>query len=91
MKTYRKSQITRRLSRRLFLEEALLTVAAVSTGPSRVLLAADRVKQSKNPNERLSVAAIGSDNERFIESPASNTMLMRDYRKPFVVPKENDI
>ncbi|HUT46885.1 MAG TPA: hypothetical protein VMX36_11415 [Sedimentisphaerales bacterium] len=40
MKTYRKSQITRRLSRRLFLEETLLT---------------------------------------------------RDYRKPFVVPMENEI
>jgi len=47
MKTYRKSQITRRLSRRLFMEEALLTAAAVSTGSSRVLVAADRAKQSK--------------------------------------------
>jgi len=59
MKTYRKSQITRRLSRRLFLEETLLTAAAVSVGSSRVLVAADRAKQSKSPNERLSVALIG--------------------------------
>ena len=36
MKTYGKSQIMRRLSRRLFLEETLLTAAAVSTGLSRV-------------------------------------------------------
>lgn len=59
MKTYRKSQITRCLSRRLFLEETLLTAAAVSVGSSRVLVAADRAKQSKSPNERLSVALIG--------------------------------
>jgi predicted dehydrogenase len=49
----------RHLSRRLFLEEALLTAAAVSTGSARALAAADRAKQSKGPNERLSVAVIG--------------------------------
>ena len=59
MKTYCKSQIMRRLSRRMFLEEALLTAAAVSAGSSHVLVAADRAKQSKSPNERLSVAVIG--------------------------------
>jgi len=47
MKTYWKSQITRRLSRRLFPEETLLTATAVSTGSSRVPVAADRAKQSK--------------------------------------------
>jgi len=46
-------------SRRLFLEETLLAAAAMSGGPSRVLLAADRANQSKSPNERLSVAVIG--------------------------------
>jgi len=59
IKTYRKSQITRRLSRCLFLEEILLTAAAVSSRSSRVLVTADRVKQSKSPNERLNVALIG--------------------------------
>ena len=49
----------RRLSRRLFLEETLLAAAAASAGSSRVLLGADRAKQSKSPNERLSVAVIG--------------------------------
>ena len=45
MKTYWKSKITRRLCRRLFLEEALLTATAVSTGSSRVLVATDRANQ----------------------------------------------
>jgi hypothetical protein len=43
----------------LFLEEILLTAAAVSSRSSRVLVTADRVKQSKSPNERLNVALIG--------------------------------
>jgi hypothetical protein len=47
MKTYWKSQITRRLGRRLFPEEALLTATAVSTGSSRVPVAVDRAKRSK--------------------------------------------
>ncbi|MEK7992486.1 MAG: Gfo/Idh/MocA family oxidoreductase, partial [Planctomycetota bacterium] len=59
MKSYQKSQNTRHLSRRLFLEETLLAAAAVSAGSSRVLVAADQAKQSRSPNERLSVAVIG--------------------------------
>ncbi len=65
MKTCSKSQITRRLSRRLFPEETPLTL-----GPW---------------------LALDSDNERFIDSPAANTMLTRDCCKPFVVPEENEI
>jgi hypothetical protein len=34
---------------------------------------------------------IDSDKENFIDSPAANAMLTRDYRKPFVVPAENKI
>jgi len=34
---------------------------------------------------------IDSDNEKFIDSPSANTMLTRDYRKPFVVPAEHEI
>jgi len=49
----------RRISRRLFLEETLLAAAAATAGSSRVLVAADQAKQSKSPNERLSVAVIG--------------------------------
>jgi hypothetical protein len=49
----------RRLSRRLFLEETLLAAGAATAGSSRVLPAAEPVKQSKSPNERLSVAIIG--------------------------------
>jgi predicted dehydrogenase len=49
----------RRLSRRLFLEESLLAAAAASSGVPRVLVAAEPEKQSKSPNERLSVAVIG--------------------------------
>ncbi|UCC97372.1 MAG: Gfo/Idh/MocA family oxidoreductase [Phycisphaerales bacterium] len=59
MKTHGKSQMAKRLSRRLFLKETLLTAAAASAGPSRVLAAADRAGQSKSPNERLSVAVLG--------------------------------
>ena len=60
MKTYGKSQMMKRLSRRLFLQESLLAAAAVSTGSSsRVVVAADEPKQSRSPNERLSVAVIG--------------------------------
>jgi len=43
----------------LFLEESLLAAAAATVGSSRVLLAAEPDKQSKSPNERLSVAVIG--------------------------------
>jgi predicted dehydrogenase len=43
----------------LFLEETLLAAGAVTVGSSRVLPAAEPVKQSKSPNERLSVAIIG--------------------------------
>jgi predicted dehydrogenase len=46
-----------RLSRRLFLEETLL--AAAAAGSSGALAAAEKSKQSKSPNERLSVAVIG--------------------------------
>jgi len=47
------------LSRRLFLQETLLVAAAAAAGSSRVLLGAETAKQSKSPNERLSVAVIG--------------------------------
>jgi len=43
----------------LFLEEILLTAAVASSRSSRVLVTADRAKQSKSPNERLNVALIG--------------------------------
>ncbi|HUU15788.1 MAG TPA: hypothetical protein VMW72_01450 [Sedimentisphaerales bacterium] len=64
MKIYWKSKITRRLSRRLFLEEALLTATAVSTGSSRVLVATDRAKQNKirAAFRVLSSALIGTKN-----------------------------
>ena len=58
MKTYRKSQITKRLSRCLFLEKILLKAAAVFSRSSHVLVTADRAKQSKGPNERLNVVLI---------------------------------
>jgi predicted dehydrogenase len=45
------------LSRRLFLQETLLTAA--TAGSSHVLAAAEPSKQSKSANERLSVAVIG--------------------------------
>jgi len=35
--------------------------------------------------------AIDSNKERFIGNPAANAMLTRNYRKPFVVPPENEI
>ncbi len=34
---------------------------------------------------------IDSDRERFVENKAANAFLTRDYRKPFVVPAENEI
>ncbi len=34
---------------------------------------------------------IDSDKEKFIDNPAANAMLTREYRKPFVVPGENEI
>ncbi len=35
--------------------------------------------------------AIDSDQERFLDHPAANAMLTRNYRKPFVVPEEKDL
>jgi len=49
-----------RLSRRLFLEETFLAAAAAAAGSSRALMAAEPAKQSRSPNERLSVAVIGA-------------------------------
>ncbi len=49
----------RHLSRRLFLQETLLAAAAGSAGSSRTLFGAETTKQSKSPNERLSVAVLG--------------------------------
>ena len=34
---------------------------------------------------------IDSDKERFIDNPAADALLTREYRKPFVVPGENEI
>ncbi|NLY01481.1 MAG: Gfo/Idh/MocA family oxidoreductase [Rhodopirellula sp.] len=34
---------------------------------------------------------IDSDRENFIGNPAANTLLTRDYRRPFVVPAENEL
>jgi len=34
---------------------------------------------------------IDSEKERFIDNPAADAMLTREYRKPFVVPAENEI
>ena len=34
---------------------------------------------------------IDSDRERFTNNPQANALLTRDYRKPFVVPSENEI
>jgi len=48
-----------RINRRRFLEEALLAAAAATAGSSRVLMAVEKAKQSRSPNERLSVAVIG--------------------------------
>jgi predicted dehydrogenase len=49
----------RHLSRRLFLEETLLAAGAVTAGSSHALLAAEPARQSRSPNDRLSVAVIG--------------------------------
>jgi len=49
----------RHLSRRLFLHESLLAAGAATVGTSHVLSAAEPDKQSKSPNEKLSVAVIG--------------------------------
>jgi hypothetical protein len=35
--------------------------------------------------------AIDSDKEKFIDNPAADALLTRDYRKPFVVPGENEV
>jgi hypothetical protein len=35
--------------------------------------------------------AIDSGKESFVDNPAANAFLTRDYRKPFVVPAENEI
>ena len=34
---------------------------------------------------------IDSEKETFIDNPAANALLTRDYRKPFVVPAENEL
>ncbi|NQT15205.1 MAG: gfo/Idh/MocA family oxidoreductase, partial [Planctomycetes bacterium] len=35
--------------------------------------------------------AIDSESETFVDNPAANAMLTREYREPFVVPKANEI
>jgi predicted dehydrogenase len=47
-----------RVSRRMFLQESLLAAAALAV-PTRVLADQAPAKQSRSPNERLSVAVIG--------------------------------
>ena len=34
---------------------------------------------------------IDSDSETFVDNPAADALLTRDYRKPFVVPKAEEI
>ena len=48
-----------RLSRRLFLQESLLAAAALAAPSPSFAAEAEPTKQSKSPNERLSVAVIG--------------------------------
>ena len=59
MNTQGKSKMMKRLSRRLFLKETLLTATAASACSPCELIAAEGAEQSRSPNERLSVAVIG--------------------------------
>ena len=35
--------------------------------------------------------AIDSERETFVDNPAADALLTRDYREPFVVPKASEI
>jgi predicted dehydrogenase len=59
MNTQGKSKMMKRLSRRLFLKETLLTATAASACSPCELIGAEGAEQSRSPNERLSVAVIG--------------------------------
>ena len=34
---------------------------------------------------------LDSDKEKFVHNPEADTLLTRDYRKPFVVPAEKEV
>jgi predicted dehydrogenase len=59
MNTQGKSKMMKRLSRRLFLKETLLTATAASACSPCELIGAEGAEQSRSLNERLSVAVIG--------------------------------
>jgi hypothetical protein len=54
-------------------------------------LAENQVDIEKTPLALGPWLAVDSEHERFIDSPAADAFLTRDYRKPFVVPAENEI
>jgi hypothetical protein len=45
----------------------------------------DRVKSPATPGEVLNM---DPKTERFLDNPAANKLLTRDYRAPFVVPEK---
>lgn len=54
-------------------------------------LADNNVDIEKTPLALGPWLAIDADREQFAESAAANAMLTREYRKPFVVPAENEV
>ena len=34
---------------------------------------------------------LDSDKEKFVHNPAADTLLTRDYRKPFLMPAEREV
>jgi len=54
-------------------------------------LAGHNVDMEKTPLTLGPWLAVDSDKENFIDNPAADALLTRDYRKPFVVPGENEL
>jgi hypothetical protein len=54
-------------------------------------LADNNVDIEKTPLVLGPWLAIDADREKFADNAAANAMLTREYRKPFVVPAENEV
>ena len=58
---------------------------------TREHLAANKVDIEKTPLTLGPWLMIDSEQESFVDNPTANSMLTRQYRKPFVVPEAKDI
>jgi hypothetical protein len=60
-------------------------------GEIRTHLSDNGVDIEKTPLVLGPRIGIDSEKERFVDNPAADAFLTREYRKPFVVPAENEV